>query len=459
MKKIFTAFIMVASVTFAIDLQAQWQLNGNHAYNTNSGNVGVGTSNPAAKLHVAGGNILLDNDWYLSALRSNGSSQQIFGIDPNNDMVLNRGSIVSGFTSAVVIGYKGRNFDIREGTNTVFRINANGNVGIGSDDPSANLHIQETLTGSTNPHTAQKINLAIASSTVQSGDLTGLDIQLTTETAGIFSSGTATGLRVDVSDVVASATGNATGNAATFTGGNVGIGTTTPSHALDIQGDLRVGQSGTPIMRVVAGRVFDGGTKQLGEGFTSTRTSTGKYLLTFETPFSNDPVIVGNVAHASDNLLSFTVLTDSTVEVTCRDASSNTLENHPFSFIVLGVSTSNTKNTLKAGIIGENATASPTVTNNRGERAPAAHIARLEQNHPNPFDQHTTIRYTLPEKTGEASLMVYNMNGEQLMRFDNLEHGENSIEIEGSKLGAGMYFYSLVADGKEVDTKRMILMK
>jgi hypothetical protein len=34
-----------------------------------------------------------------------------------------------------------------------------------------------------------------------------------------------------------------------------------------------------------------------------------------------------------------------------------------------------------------------------------------------------------------------------------------SVTIEGHTLKAGMYLYTLIADGKEVDTKRMILTK
>jgi len=33
------------------------------------------------------------------------------------------------------------------------------------------------------------------------------------------------------------------------------------------------------------------------------------------------------------------------------------------------------------------------------------------------------------------------------------------VEIKGSDLQAGMYLYSLIVDGREVDTKRMILTK
>jgi len=37
--------------------------------------------------------------------------------------------------------------------------------------------------------------------------------------------------------------------------------------------------------------------------------------------------------------------------------------------------------------------------------------------------------------------------------------GKQSVTINGNSLQPGMYLYALVIDGKEVDTKRMILTK
>ena len=83
--------------------------------------------------------------------------------------------------------------------------------------------------------------------------------------------------------------------------------------------------------------------------------------------------------------------------------------------------------------------------------------AILYQNNPNPFNQSTQINYYLPESTSSATLFVYDMNGIQLKSFSIFAFGNGSLTINGNDLKPGMYFYSLIADGKEIDTKRMIL--
>lgn len=83
--------------------------------------------------------------------------------------------------------------------------------------------------------------------------------------------------------------------------------------------------------------------------------------------------------------------------------------------------------------------------------------ARLEQNSPNPFTENTSISYFLPENTSTAELLIFDMNGKQLVRKDISGTGNGSISLSLGHLGAGMYMYSLIADNKEVDTKRMIL--
>jgi hypothetical protein len=106
---------------------------------------------------------------------------------------------------------------------------------------------------------------------------------------------------------------------------------------------------------------------------------------------------------------------------------------------------------LKSASISDNASESGT------SLAPGK--ATLSQNIPNPFSSSTRIGITLPETVKTARLYVYNMQGVQIKSFDIIERGATSVTIEGYTLQAGMYLYTLIADGKEVDTKKMILTK
>jgi len=81
----------------------------------------------------------------------------------------------------------------------------------------------------------------------------------------------------------------------------------------------------------------------------------------------------------------------------------------------------------------------------------------LDQNVPNPFNTATTIGFYLPTTIGTAGIYVYDMNGVQLKNYSISERGKGNLVIQGSELKAGMYLYALIADGKVIDTKRMIL--
>lgn len=83
----------------------------------------------------------------------------------------------------------------------------------------------------------------------------------------------------------------------------------------------------------------------------------------------------------------------------------------------------------------------------------------LYQNVPNPFDHISEIKYFLPESVQCATLYVYDMQGNPILETVLGERGEGSYTIDGTLLSAGMYLYALVADGQEVDVKRMIITK
>jgi hypothetical protein len=85
--------------------------------------------------------------------------------------------------------------------------------------------------------------------------------------------------------------------------------------------------------------------------------------------------------------------------------------------------------------------------------------ASLRQNSPNPFSQSTQIKYYLPIEVKTAYLCIYDLQGTQLKQRAIPERGEGVQILYGSELKAGIYLYTLIADGQEVDTKRMILTK
>ena len=84
-------------------------------------------------------------------------------------------------------------------------------------------------------------------------------------------------------------------------------------------------------------------------------------------------------------------------------------------------------------------------------------VASLSQNRPNPFRTSTVVSCVLPDDVSSAFLCVYDLNGNQKLRTNITERGNVDITIEGNTLTAGMYIYTLIADGVEIDSKRMIL--
>lgn len=85
--------------------------------------------------------------------------------------------------------------------------------------------------------------------------------------------------------------------------------------------------------------------------------------------------------------------------------------------------------------------------------------ASLDQNIPNPFSRETKIGCFIPDGATTSMLYIYNMNGTQLQQYNVTGKGKQTVTIYGNSFEPGMYLYTLIIDGKEVDTKRMILTK
>ncbi len=83
----------------------------------------------------------------------------------------------------------------------------------------------------------------------------------------------------------------------------------------------------------------------------------------------------------------------------------------------------------------------------------------LDQNYPNPFNPRTTIQYALPKKQ-HVSIKLYNTLGQQVMTLVDNEHsaGYYNVQLDGSSLGSGIYFYRIISDDFTA-TRKLLLVK
>jgi hypothetical protein len=88
----------------------------------------------------------------------------------------------------------------------------------------------------------------------------------------------------------------------------------------------------------------------------------------------------------------------------------------------------------------------------------------LFQSYPNPFNNHTLIRYRL-SKTTEVSLVIYNVLGQKVRTLVEREKQNGPVTVswdgrdDGRRdLSSGIYFYRLQA-GEFSQTRRMVLLK
>ncbi len=91
-------------------------------------------------------------------------------------------------------------------------------------------------------------------------------------------------------------------------------------------------------------------------------------------------------------------------------------------------------------------------------------LFRLGQNHPNPFNPTTSIRFTV-EKEGPVELAVYDVSGRKIRTLvrDTRGPGDHVVtwdgtDQSGSRVPSGMYFYKLNSGG-DSSTRKMTLVK
>lgn len=133
-------FALAVSSSFA-----QWAPDNTNIYNTNSGNVGIGTSYPLGKLHVNG-------DIYSSGTVHAGGLD-IFNLTADSlrqvkDIKLVNGLCINGTSEARIFSNTSNLFlqnDPDINYNTIINAANGGNVGIGTDNPGAKLDVNGSM--------------------------------------------------------------------------------------------------------------------------------------------------------------------------------------------------------------------------------------------------------------------------------------------------------------------------
>ncbi len=218
-------FFVVMLLGYFSGIKAQWTTSGTNIYNTNTGNVGIGTNTPNNKFQIGSNTTFSGND--LVICNSNGAL-----------------AIYNDITETFLYGTK--DISIRPGNGQMaIYAKSNGNVGIGTTAPAEKLHVSGnsiitgTIKAGTNSGTITQTTNYPYSTTIETGADAG---QI------LINAGSTTGY---VSKISISGRNNGTG-IQLFTRsneimrvndeGNVLIGKTTQSnntYKLDVAGKIR----------------------------------------------------------------------------------------------------------------------------------------------------------------------------------------------------------------------------
>jgi trimeric autotransporter adhesin len=207
----------------------QWATNGNNISNLNSGNVGIGTTSSAFKLNVK------STDDAIASFES-GTDRGAIAIAENG---INRGYIGSvwGKPEDVDFGTYGGNTtgSVHLTTNGTARLTVSkeGYVGIGSDTPSSKLEVKSSDSNIATFDGGNQTYITLAENGVYRGYIGTFSGKEEDVDFGTYSNNTTGSVHL---------TTNNNPKLTVVNNGNVGIGTTTPTSKLNVNGQLTIDQ-------------------------------------------------------------------------------------------------------------------------------------------------------------------------------------------------------------------------
>ena len=126
---------------------------------------------------------------------------------------------------------------------------------------------------------------------------------------------------------------------------------------------------------------------------------------------------------------------------------------------LLGVTQGTGNRTMQnnnGGINSSNSTDATTKIGTISNIELASNSAIIYQNAPNPFGEGTMVKYFIPENATNAQIIFYDQFGNQLSTFAVSTTGAGQLNIGAANLANGTYSYSLIINGKVIDSKKMI---
>ena len=78
--------------------------------------------------------------------------------------------------------------------------------------------------------------------------------------------------------------------------------------------------------------------------------------------------------------------------------------------------------------------------------------------YPNPAKNMVSFDYNMPNNVQTASVAIYNMMGQEVLRQD-LNIGGSRLDVNVSDLTDGVYFYSLIVNNQAVKTNKLVVSK
>ncbi len=83
----------------------------------------------------------------------------------------------------------------------------------------------------------------------------------------------------------------------------------------------------------------------------------------------------------------------------------------------------------------------------------------LEQNIPNPAGGSTIIRYHISRNASSAQLVFTDASGKIIKSIALNSKSSGQVSLNSKSLAAGTYTYSLLIDGKQVDSKQLLITR